>query len=105
MKALIWTGPARNGLFLVAYEHERPGDEKPPSHSTQPFTYESLDIWHAVDYCGYTDKDIHTDGPNGTKEAALFILACMEHSVYMHCIMDLVRPLAYRNQRAYACLT
>ena len=81
------------------------GAKSPPCRSTQPSTYESLDIWHAVDYCGYTDKDIHTDGLNGTKEAELFILACMEHSVYMHFIMDLKRPLAYRNQRAYAYLT
>jgi hypothetical protein len=28
------------------------GTKSPPSRSTQPSTYESLDIWHALDYCG-----------------------------------------------------
>jgi hypothetical protein len=81
------------------------GTKNPPKRSYPLSTYESLDTWRASEYCRRTDKAVHTDPPDSTKEAVPLGPICTEHSVYMHYIMDLERPLAYRNQRAYTCLT
>jgi hypothetical protein len=46
-------GPSHLLRFASHYMSSKgQGTKGPPGRSTQPSTYESLDIWHALDYCG-----------------------------------------------------